>query len=188
MEPVPNPNLPPAELSRGSRRILRALTEVLTPPEPAVPECTARVQSFVASFLPYLPPLSARLLPLGLWLFEYGTLIFGLGLLPFSRLSPEKRRRYIIAWQRSRSSLRRQLVKGLKALILMGYYELPEVQRHVGYDPEPFIKRLAAERAQRYERRGLVVVAEPHAPPSPGNVAVGPRSEPRPKARPEADA
>lgn len=149
-------------LDRGSRRTLRALTDTLTPKNVEVPNLHERMVSFVEGFLPFMPPLLARLFPVGLWLFQWGTLLFFVAPVPFSMLRPDAQRRYVLRWQRSGLAVRRQLIKGLKALILMGYYEQPEVRAHVGYAPEAFMRPLIQQRAERYRARGLAVVTEPH--------------------------
>ncbi len=197
--PVPNPPLPPIRLSRGTRRTLDAMTATVAPPEPVVPDREARIAAFAAAYLPYLPPLSRRLLPLGFWLFEWGPLIFLFALRPFSKLGPEARRRYLVSWQRSRWSLRRQMIKGLKALVVMGFYDMPEVQAHIGYEPSPYVEALVKQRAEDYARRGLPFVSEPHAPageprpPASGSDAraaepVAPPREPHATAEPQAAA
>ena len=161
----PNPPLPPMVLSKSAHRTLSALFDVLVPPEPAVERKNERMLGLIAGVLPYLPPLTRRLLPIGLWLFELGTILFFFSPLPFSALRPSAREAYVRTWQHSRFSLRRQMVKGFKALALLAFYELPEARRHVGYDPEPFILGLVRERAELMRQRGEAVVFEPHAPP-----------------------
>jgi hypothetical protein len=42
------------------------------------------------------------------------------------------------------------LVRRLKSVIVMCYYELPEVQREIGYDPEPYIAAVSRRRLDRY--------------------------------------
>jgi hypothetical protein len=43
-----------------------------------------------------------------------------------------------------------ELVRRLKSVLVMCYYELPEVQREIGYDPEPFIAAVSRRRVERY--------------------------------------
>lgn len=176
----PNPPLPPIRLSRGARRTLAALTLTVCPPAPVVPDLTGRVAAFAVSYLPYLPPLTRRLFPVGLWLFEWSTILFGFALRPFSRLGAEARARYFASWQRSRFPLKRQLAKGMKAVVLFAYFDLPEVKSHLGYEPNAFVEALVSARAQRYYQSGREPVVEPHAPPPRASAldapAVGTRS------------
>lgn len=158
---VPNPPLPPAVLSRGTRRTLAALTEAVTPPEPMVADRDGRIAAFLAGYIPYLTPLLRRLLPFGLWLFEWGPVLLLSAPRRFSRLGPGARDRYLQSWQHSRWSLRRQLVKGLKVLVLMGYFELPEVKAAIGYDLVPHVSARVARRAGL--QRGAALAVEPHS-------------------------
>ena len=43
-----------------------------------------------------------------------------------------------------------ELVRRLKSVFVMCYYELPEVQREIGYDPEPYIAAVSRRRLDRY--------------------------------------
>jgi len=158
---IPNPPLPPAALSRGTLRTVAALTQAVAPPEPVVPDREARVAAFLAGYIPYLPPLMQRLLPLGLWLFEWGPILFLAAPHRYSRLGPAARERYLRSWQHSRWSLRRQLVKGLKVLVLMGYFELPEVKAAIGYDLAPHVSNRIKTRAGLLE--GAALTVEPHS-------------------------
>jgi hypothetical protein len=38
----------------------------------------------------------------------------------------------------------------LKSLVVMCYYELPEVKAEIGYDPDPYIAFVSARRLERY--------------------------------------
>ena len=43
-----------------------------------------------------------------------------------------------------------ELVLRLKSVVTMCYYQLPEVQREIGYDPEPYIAAVTRRRLERY--------------------------------------
>ena len=43
-----------------------------------------------------------------------------------------------------------ELVRRLKSVITMCYYELPEVQREIGYDPAPYIAAVSRRRLRSY--------------------------------------
>jgi hypothetical protein len=179
---VPNPALPPARLGRVSRRTLAALIEAVIPPSPRPEGVVDRIVTFICGFIPYFPPMNRLLFPVGLWLFEYGTRLFGFSLRRFSSLSAERRVAYLHAWQHSGMSLRRQLLKGLKAAVLMAYYDQPEVKAHIGYDPDPYVDRLVDARRASMAARGLPIVVEPH------DTAGAGQSAPVPLSTPEADA
>ena len=55
------------------------------------------------------------------------------------------------------------LVRRLKSVIIMCYYELPEVQREIGYDPDPYIAAVSRRRLESYGpqiRAGEAAVTE----------------------------
>jgi hypothetical protein len=43
-----------------------------------------------------------------------------------------------------------ELIRRLKSVITMCYYELPEVQREIGYDPAPYIATVSRRRLESY--------------------------------------
>jgi hypothetical protein len=158
-----DPFRPPAKLSPGSQRILRALAAALAPSSDASSRSQDCAVEFVSTMLPYMATLSRWLLPLGLLFFELGTWLFFFSWRPFSRLPLARQRLYARSWMHSRLAMRRQLFLGLRSLALIGYYDQPEVYRDLGYDPGPFIAERQAARRQRYAQQGRPLVVEPHA-------------------------
>ncbi len=130
-------------LSRGTERIIKALIETLKPRKPGFDPAAEEFMLQVADdFLGALPSHMKILFPLGLRLLEYGTLIFAFSPIPFSRMSLSKREQYIKGWMDSKIPLRRDLIKGMKAIALTGYYAFPEVMNHIGYNLEEHLKRI----------------------------------------------
>jgi hypothetical protein len=43
-----------------------------------------------------------------------------------------------------------ELIRRLKSVVTMCYYELPEVQREIGYDPAPYIAAVSRRRLETY--------------------------------------
>jgi hypothetical protein len=70
--------------------------------------------------------------------------------LPFTWLSLEKRQRYLDGWAHSTLWWRRDLLKGVKALMMMGFFELPEVMRLINYDIETHVATVKARRLAQY--------------------------------------
>ncbi len=63
-----------------------------------------------------------------------------------------------------------ELVQRLRGVIVMCYYELPEVQREIGYDPAPYIAAVSRRRLESYGpeiRAGEAAVTEGQAGVSP---------------------
>jgi len=128
---------------RGTERIIRALISAL---KPRKPEFDAPIEEEIFKvadeFLGHLPVHMKVLLPLGLYLLEYGALILGPSLKPFSWMSAEKKEKYLKSWTESKIPLRRDLIKGFKAIALTGYYTHPIVLAHLGMDLEAHLKRV----------------------------------------------
>jgi len=74
---------------------------------------------------------------------EYASIIF---MFPefatFSKLSHDQREKYIMGWMESGIALRRDLIKGFKAIVMTGYYAHPIVLEHLGYNLEEHLKRI----------------------------------------------
>jgi hypothetical protein len=124
-------------------RIARALIGVLKPRKPGFdPQLEDYMFEFLDSFYAYFPLHLKIGLPLGFLLLEFGTLLFHGWFRPFSFQPLEARERYIQGWVNSRFSIRRDLIKGVKAACLIGYYAHPEVMKHLGYDLPAHMKRV----------------------------------------------
>ena len=57
-----------------------------------------------------------------------------------------------------------EVVRRLKSVVVMCYYELPEVQREIGYDPAPYIAGVSRRRLESYGpevRAGEAAVTAP---------------------------
>jgi len=146
-------NQPPVKpnLGRWSRRSLRAVAEVLIPSGAGAPEMDLdAVVVFADDWVRYMPRLFRLLFPIGLLLLELGALVLGPSLVPCSFMPLERRRRYLSAWARSRSSLRRDLIKGVKALCLFAYYSEPRVTAQLGYHVDEHVTLVKSERLRRH--------------------------------------
>lgn len=130
-------------LSPGVRRIVRALIEVVKPRKPGFdPPVEEEMLEFADTFYGYFPWHMKVGLPLGLYLLEFGPIIFQGTFSRFSRLSLEARDLHLQDWVNSKLGLRRDLVKGMKALCLPAYYSNPEVMAHIGYDLEAHLRKV----------------------------------------------
>jgi hypothetical protein len=78
----------------------------------------------------------------------------------FTRLDDQAAEAYI------RALLRSELVQRIKGLVVMCYYELPVVQREIGYHPAPYMAAVSRRRLESYGpeiRAGEAAVTEPDA-------------------------
>lgn len=139
------------ELGAWSRRVVRALAEVVLPDgadAPRVP--TSRIVDFVDSYVPHLPRLLRLLFPVGLMMLELGAFVLGPSLLPFSAMSLPRRRRYVDGWVHAGWRIRRDLIKAVKGLCLIAYYSDPRVGARLGYAVEAHVADVSAERLRRH--------------------------------------
>jgi hypothetical protein len=139
-----------APLSRTARRALGALARVVTPELPAAPLDADRLVAFVESYRAHMPRGLALAFPLGLWLLEYGTWLFGFSWRPFSALPPARAAAYVERWIRAPGWARRQLIKGVKGLCLVFFYQDPRVLAYLGVDVDEHVRLVSAERLRRY--------------------------------------
>ena len=82
----------------------------------------------------------------------------------FTRLDDQDAEAYIRAVLRR--GLVAELVQRIKGLVVMCYYELPVVQREIGYNPVPYIVAVSRRRLESYGpqiRAGEAAVTAPGA-------------------------
>lgn len=152
-EDYQNPFLPPAQsnLRSYTRHILLAMVETIMPRNEKLDfDIADQVVNYVDRFLTYLPSFLGYLLPAGIYMMEFGAIFFSGRFRRFSTLTPDERRLYIDSWVNSRFSLRRDMIKGLKALIMMGYFDHPDTQKAVGYEHQPHVDRMRKYRQEKY--------------------------------------
>ena len=141
----------PRALGPWSRRVVRALAEVVLPDGDGAPNVPLdEIVAFADSFVPYLPRLLRLLFPIGLMMLELGAFLIGPSLVPFSAMSLARRRRYVDGWVHARWRLRRDLIKAVKGLCLLAYYSDARVGARLGYAVEAHVADVSAERLRRH--------------------------------------
>ena len=65
---------------------------------------------------------------------------------PFTWLPLDRRARYLDGWAHSSLWWRRDLLKGIKALMMMGFYEIPDVMKAIGYHVEEHVAAVKSRR------------------------------------------
>jgi len=123
---------------------------VVCPPEIRAGQRADRVLDEFGLMLGSLPPAARKALAAALVLLDQGARLYppsrGHG---FTRLGDQVADAYVRAVLARRDPAA-ELIRRLKSVITMCYYELPEVQREIGYDPEPFIAAVSRRRLERY--------------------------------------
>ena len=148
-----------ARSSPGTARILRAAIAAIRPrghgfDQPIDDDVLEEIQRFI----PFLPGPMRIAFPAGLRLLEYGPPIFARRWVRFSALPTDEARRYLESFQHA-GGLRAALVVGLRALVLLAFYQHPQVLAHLGIDWQGRAVELTRRRAE------LLEIAPLHAGP-----------------------
>jgi hypothetical protein len=69
---------------------------------------------------------------------------------PASKLDRARAIRYYDAWRKSPIRLQKEFIKGLKGLLCMGYYEMPQVKEQLGYTPDAWVTKVTRRRLEVY--------------------------------------
>ncbi len=129
-----------------ARRTLLSLIEVVMPRSNEFhPELAEYILEYVDRYVGYFPLLLKIGFPLGLLLLERGTLIFMGKWQGFSKLDIVNRERCVKGWIDSRWQLRRELIRGVKGIVMLAYYSHPDVMEHIEYDIAGHIAEVTAK-------------------------------------------
>jgi hypothetical protein len=139
---------------------------------------TDRVMAEFEQMLGALAPTARKGLTAALVALDQGARLYPRSLgRRFTRLDDQDAEAYIRALLRR--GLLAELVQRIKGLVVMCYYELPVVQREIGYDPAPYIAAVSRRRLESYGpqiRAGEAAVTAPGAgqpDAGPGRPGVG---------------
>jgi hypothetical protein len=150
-------------LSAVIRPAARRFAEVVCPPEVRADHRTDRVLRELGLMLGALPTAARKALATALILVDQGARVYP----PargrrFVRLDDRTAEAYIRALLARRDAVA-EMVQRLKGVVTMCYYDLPEVQREIGYDPVPYIAAVSRRRLETYGpqiRAGEAAAAE----------------------------
>ncbi len=129
-------------LWKGSRRILEVFLETVLPEIPGSDNNLIRRKTLedLDGFLVGMTPILRFLYNLGVYLIQFGSIIFGHSFLPFTWMSKESRIRYIEKWEKSRLSQRRNIILAYRSTAMLAFYSQTEVLNYLHYDIESHIK------------------------------------------------
>jgi hypothetical protein len=137
-------------LSGAIRPAARRFAEVVCPPEVRADDRTARVLREFGLMLGALPSAARKVLATALIVLDQGARVYP----PargrrFARLDDRTAEAYLRALLARRDAAA-EMVQRLKGVVTMCYYDLPEVQREIGYDPVPYIAAVSRRRLETY--------------------------------------
>ena len=129
-----------------TRRLLGSLAALLCPPEVA-PDLIAPVVDDVELSMRAMPADVRAALRAGLLTYDLGAVArWGR---PAGRLAPDRAARYLDAWRHG-LAVQRELIKAVRSLLCLAYFELPEVKARMGYLPERWIAQVTRHRLATY--------------------------------------
>ena len=137
---------------------------MVCPPEVAMGDRVERVLREFGLMLGSLPSAARKALATALAVLDQGA-----RLNPpargrrFARLDDRVAAAYVAALLARRDPAG-EVVRRLKSVVVMCYYELPEVQREIGYDPAPYIAAVSRRRLESYGPQIRAVEAAVTAP------------------------
>jgi hypothetical protein len=132
------------------RRVTRRFAEVVCPPGMRAHHRTDRVLAEFELMLGALAPTARKALTAAIVVLDQGARLYPRARgRRFTRLDDQAAEAYIRALL-ARGGLPAQLVQRLRGLVAMCYYELPTVQREIGYDPGPYIAAVSRRRLDSY--------------------------------------
>jgi hypothetical protein len=173
MPKEPSPPVP--RLRAPVRRIVRRFAEIVCPPQAWSAELADGLLSEFASLLGVLPSGVRRSIRIAFVAFDQG-----------ARLYPRARgRRFIrLGDQDADAYFRAVLARGhglgtalqrVKGLVVMCYYELPEVKERLGYRPDAYIAAVSRRRLASYGSQIRAGEAATMAPAADVNAPSGTR-------------
>lgn len=128
---------------KNSRVILKNLTGVILPQNDHFhPQVEEKFLHSIEKFIPALPIPLRFGFAAGLYLLELGPLFFLGKLCRFSRLNFRERHQYIEKWMHCRVPLFRDLMKLMKGLVVIHFYDDPRVMEHLGYFIEEHVRQV----------------------------------------------
>jgi hypothetical protein len=129
-----------------TRRLLGSLAALLCPPQVA-PDLIAPVVDDVELTMRAMPADLRAALRAGLLTYELGAVArWGR---PASALAPARAARYLDAWRHG-LAVQRELIKAVRSLLCLAYFELPAVKTAMGYQPERWIAQVTRHRLATY--------------------------------------
>ncbi|MBI2897800.1 MAG: hypothetical protein HYY06_29850 [Deltaproteobacteria bacterium] len=149
--PMPVPGEPPRVRYRGrARAILEQIVRASCPPDVDELRLTDEIVGYIEDALSYAPAFMARALALGLYTLDVLSLADGPRRVPFSRLGIEDARAYVEGAFHTRNLARSAVIRQVRMLALLGYYESPTSKERLGYAPDAWIEKSKAERLRRH--------------------------------------
>ena len=163
---------PARRQGRVARQIVARFAEIVCPPEVRAGDLRDRLLAEFESLLAVLPPGVRWSVRGGLVAFDQGARLYPRARgRRFTHLADDAADAYFRAVLARRGAGLGPALQRVKGLVVMCYYDLPEVKDQVGYRPDAYIaavsrRRLASYGAQIRAAEAALLVPDPGAPDS----------------------
>ncbi|MHC4392086.1 MAG: hypothetical protein ACYTFT_07750 [Planctomycetota bacterium] len=137
----------PIPLKGTARNVTAAFGRAVAPSQDLGFDPGEQAIHFVEAFRPYMPWPLSNLLPVGLFVLEWGAVLLGPRRGRLSRLDPASARAY---FHRVDKTPLRDAVRALQKLTACSIYDRKETHQALDYDPEPFVQQKVTERRERF--------------------------------------
>jgi hypothetical protein len=145
------PGSPAWRLRSPFRRIVVRLAQVVCPPQVPAGDVANELLDEFESLLGALPAGLRKLIPAWLVVFDQGARLYPRARgRRFVRLADADAEAYFRALQARRRWGLATSLQRIKGLIIMCYYELPEVKEQLGYRPDAYIAEVSRRRLASY--------------------------------------
>ena len=138
-------------LGRAVRRIITRFALAACPPQVGQAGRTERLLGEFEAMLGALPGAVRRLIPLAFFVFDQRARLYPRARgRRFTRLDDRTADAYLRMVFASRPRSLAAMLQRIKGLVVMCYYELPEVKAEIDYDPEAYIATVSRRRLASY--------------------------------------
>ena len=146
-----NLNLADYSHAAGFRRTVTAIAPIACPPEIEALGLVDAVVDHLELSMRALPEVVRVGLIAGVTGYELASMAWpGHWGRPASKLNRDQAIRYFNGWHKSPIRLQREFIKGIKGLLCMGYFSLPEVKELIGYTPDAWVDQVKRKRLATY--------------------------------------
>lgn len=140
-----------AKISERKRRLYKAYFEVLQPRSERLDlDLADYLVDFSQDYLRSFPKILSIGLTFMLMCLNVITIAISSSRRSFVLLDIEERRAIVLQWEHAHFQPIREFVRFLKIVVVLGFYEHPEVMQRIGFTPDPWIEEAKTRRLETY--------------------------------------
>ncbi|MBU0505545.1 MAG: hypothetical protein ABII18_11175 [bacterium] len=146
----------PYQIPKRAAQIILAISRALVfePEDLNIPNRDEALLQRCRSILQELPVMYRMGFVMGIYLFDLCAFLFGCGFKRFISLSYEKQCQYLDKCLTNKMFTVRNIMSGMRGLIMICYFSMPEVSAYIGYNPNKHVKERLALREKLLKGSG----------------------------------